>query len=86
MERHGTRGWHTKRSRVLLAVSWFSGGVDITGAGADWATTSESSRKGLVDVGRSGRARDGAVAEEGDRARFLKGLLEPRLRADWGEA
>lgn len=51
--------------------------------GADWGEmASESSRKGLVEVGRSGR---GAELTAGDNARFLKGLLEARLTGSWGE-
>jgi hypothetical protein len=49
--------------------------------GADCGeSASVSSRKGLVDRGRSGRAL-AADALDGDRARFLKGLLEPKLAA-----
>lgn len=50
--------------------------------GADWGDkASVPSRKGLVEVGRSGREPD-ATELDGDKARFLKGLLEPRLTGD----
>lgn len=42
---------------------------------------SVSSRKGLVDRGRSGRELLAADAFEGDKARFRNGLLEPKLAA-----
>lgn len=49
--------------------------------GADCGeSASLSSRNGLVDRGRSGRAL-AAEALEGDRARFRKGLLDPKLAA-----
>lgn len=52
--------------------------------GADWGEiASESSRKGLVEAGRSDRGAAGLTA--GDRARFLKGLLEARLTGSCGE-
>lgn len=52
--------------------------------GADWGeVASVSSRKGFVDVGRPPELKEFA---DGDRARFLKGLLEPRLIGICGEA
>jgi hypothetical protein len=42
---------------------------------------SVSSKKGLVEVGRSGRVPD-AMELEGDKARFLKGLFDPRLTGE----
>ena len=60
-------------------------GVLVFGPGADWGdSASESSKNGLVDRGRSGRALAAepvAEAVVGDRARFRKGLLEPKLIA-----
>lgn len=53
--------------------------VDIPGADCG-ESASVSSRKGFVDRGRSGRA---LVIDTlaGERARFLKGLFEPKLAA-----
>lgn len=49
--------------------------------GADCGeTVSLSSRNGLVDLGRSGRALV-AGAVDGDKARFRKGLFDPKLAA-----
>jgi hypothetical protein len=46
---------------------------------------SVSSRKGFVDLGRSGRVLDVAELTDGDRARLRNGLLDPRLTGDWGD-
>ena len=76
---------------MLLEMSVFSTGenmvapVDIPGADCG-DIESASSRKGLVDRGRSGPLLD-ATGTEGERARLRKGLLEPKLAAvgdDWG--
>lgn len=40
---------------------------------------SESSRKGFVERGRSGRVLTDVEPVEGERVRFRKGLLEPKL-------
>jgi hypothetical protein len=45
---------------------------------------SKSSRKGLVEVGRSGRPPE-AMEFDGERARFLKGLFEPRFMGICGD-
>jgi hypothetical protein len=77
---------------VLLVISGFSAGENVVAPvdkpGADCGDrASVSSRKGFVDRGRSGRA----LVEEaldGDRARFLNGLFEPKLAAvgeTWSE-
>ena len=42
---------------------------------------SVSSRKGFVDLGRSGREELVVEPADGDRARFRNGLLEPKLVA-----
>jgi hypothetical protein len=58
--------------------------VDIPGADCG-DIGSVSSRKGLVDRGRSGRL--DAAGTEGERARLRNGLLDPKLAAvgeDWG--
>lgn len=48
--------------------------------GADCGeSASVSSRNGFVDLGRSGR--ELVEPADGDRARFRKGLLEPKLAA-----
>lgn len=55
--------------------------VPVDKPGADCGeSVSLSSRNGLVDRGRSGRAL-AADALEGDKARFRKGLLDPKLAA-----
>lgn len=59
--------------------------VPVVMPGADCGdNASESSRNGLVERGRSGRVlAEEPVAEpaDGDKARFRKGLLEPKLTA-----
>jgi len=72
---------------VLLVISgfWADGNMvaPVERPGADCGdSASVSSRKGFVDRGRSGRALVGGEgAFDGDKARFLKGLLEPKLAA-----
>jgi hypothetical protein len=71
---------------VLEVMSCCSTGENRVPTGADRGEErlSVSSRKGFVEVGRGGRDPD--VAEPaGDKARFLKGLLEARLTARRGE-
>lgn len=75
---------HTKRSRVLLVTSVFSVGENMAALvvipGADCGDrASVSSRNGFVDLGRSGREELVVEPADGDRARFRKGLLEPKL-------
>ena len=80
-------GTPTKSSRVLPVMSGRSTGENgVTPTGADWGDKgSVSSKNGLVEVGRSGREPE--LAElAGDRARFRKGVLEPRLMGNWGDA
>lgn len=54
--------------------------VDMPGADCG-DIASVSSKKGFVDRGRSGRFDETDPATEGERARFRKGLLEPKLAA-----
>lgn len=72
---------------MLLDISFFSIGeiiltpVDMPGADCG-DIASVSSKKGFVERGRSGRLFDETdPATEGERARFRKGLLEPKLAA-----
>lgn len=44
-----------------------------------------SSKKGLVEVGRSGRLPD-VMELDGDKARLRNGLLEPKLTDNCGDA
>lgn len=65
-------------------TSGFSVGENMLGPlempGADCGeSASVSSRNGFVDLGRSGR--ELVEPADGDRARFRKGLLEPKLAA-----
>lgn len=54
--------------------------VDMPGADCG-DIASVSSKKGFVERGRSGRFDETDPATEGERARFRKGLLEPKLAA-----
>lgn len=65
-----------------MSVTFLSPGNEpIEGPGADWGEmVSESSRNGLVEVGRGGGAVPVGETVAGWTWRFLKGLLEPKLR------
>lgn len=70
---------------MLLVMSGFSAGENMVAPvdkpGADCGDrASVSSKKGFVDRGRSGRALV-VDALDGDKARFRKGLFEPKLGA-----
>lgn len=77
----------TKRSRVFPATSCcLSFGKVVLPTGADCGEDgSMSSKKGLVEVGRSGRPPD-VMELEGDNARLRNGLLEPKLTGKPGDA
>jgi hypothetical protein len=67
-------------------MSFFSIGENMEASvdipGADWGdSASESSKKGFVERGRSGRVLEVVEPAAGDKARLRKGLLEPKLAA-----